>query len=111
MCRGFCSRCAEFWQWPVAGTQCYLGLALMSSQHNTTRAPPQSHPQDAKSEDNEMATDNALSTLAALLEHHRDTLDAAHVGGTRPGIHPGSGWSVLLLAVLAIDAGAYMLMC
>jgi hypothetical protein len=35
--------------------------------------------QECKSDDNEMATDNALSTLAALLEHHKDTLDANHV--------------------------------
>jgi hypothetical protein len=35
--------------------------------------------QDAKSDDNELATDNALSALAALLEHHADVLDAAQV--------------------------------
>lgn len=28
--------------------------------------------QDAKGDDNEMATDNALSALVALLEHHSD---------------------------------------
>jgi hypothetical protein len=37
--------------------------------------------QDAKSDDNELATDNALSALAALLEHHSDVLDAAQVRG------------------------------
>lgn len=46
-------------------------------------APAASHlflsSQDCKSEENEMATDNALSTLAALLEHHKDTLDGPHV--------------------------------
>lgn len=36
-------------------------------------------PQDAKSDDNELATDNALSALAALLEHHGDVLDAGQV--------------------------------
>jgi hypothetical protein len=35
--------------------------------------------QDAKSDDNELATDNALSALVALLEHHADVLDAAQV--------------------------------
>lgn len=39
----------------------------------STHAPNQ---QDCKSDENEMATDNALSTLALLLEHHKDTLDA-----------------------------------
>lgn len=36
--------------------------------------------QDCKSEENEQATDNALSALAALLEHHKDVLDANQVG-------------------------------
>ncbi|WIA40679.1 hypothetical protein OEZ86_004377 [Tetradesmus obliquus] len=34
---------------------------------------------DAKSDDNELATDNALSALAALLEHHGDVLDAGQM--------------------------------
>lgn len=38
--------------------------------------------QDCKSDDNEMATDNALSTLSAMLEHQKDVLDANHVSNT-----------------------------
>ncbi|KAF6254101.1 armadillo-type protein [Scenedesmus sp. NREL 46B-D3] len=38
---------------------------------------------DAKSDDNELATDNALSALAALLEHHADVLDAAQAQDAR----------------------------
>jgi len=41
--------------------------------------PPVSVTQDCKSDENEMATDNALSALAALLEHHKDALDPNHV--------------------------------
>eukprot|EP00879_Flechtneria_rotunda_P021574 GHRR01022737.1.p1 GENE.GHRR01022737.1~~GHRR01022737.1.p1 ORF type:complete len:295 (+),score=116.76 GHRR01022737.1:93-977(+) len=35
--------------------------------------------QDCKSDDNEMATDNALSALAAMLEYHSDALDAVQM--------------------------------
>jgi hypothetical protein len=36
--------------------------------------------QDCKLDDNEMATDNALSALTALLEHHADAVNMEQVG-------------------------------
>jgi hypothetical protein len=67
----------------VCVRRCACRHAWTSFIHSTitcslARALPTT-PQDAKSEENEMATDNAISAMAALLEHHRDVLDAIQV--------------------------------
>jgi len=43
---------------------------------------------EARSDDNEMATDNAISALAALMEHHSDVLDGMALGDMWVGSLP-----------------------
>jgi hypothetical protein len=54
-----------------------------------------------------MATDNALSALAALLEHHRDTLDANLVSVELSSMsdtpeHAVMGWRLQLLRLAIV---------
>jgi hypothetical protein len=43
---------------------------------------------DARNDDNEMATDNAISALGALMEHHSDVLDGMALGEAWVGALP-----------------------